>query len=273
MFQCKAKLRMLSILILFGLAGCANPFSTYYKGESDAQQSRFYVPEEGKPIIYTTDNVDRDLLALVRRGYWPIGNSSFNIGRNAVNDSQLLAQASKVGAHVVLVQSKYTNTVIGAVPLTVPNTSTSYSTGTATATGPGGTVNAYGSGTTTTYGSQTVMMPYSIDRADYLAVFFVKSKSRLGIYYTVVDPETRARIQTNAGVKVLEVSEGSPAFSADILPGDVLIAIDSDVVSSPDQFADLVDRYEGQQVTLKLNRSGEIIEKRVPIERVFPGQP
>jgi hypothetical protein len=53
--------------------------------------------------------------------------------------------------------------------LTLPNTSTSVTNGSATVSGAGGFAKLNGSATTTTYGTQTVMMPYNIQRADFSA--------------------------------------------------------------------------------------------------------
>lgn len=198
----------------------------------------------------------------------PVGVSTFNAGSNTVSDEQIIEQAKKIGAQTVLASSKYTHTVTGAMPLSLPNTSTSYSTGNATAYGSGGIVNAYGSGTTTTYGNQIVMMPYSVQRSDFAAVFFAKVRSRLGLYFnksSQVDVATRKRLGTNAGLKVFEVIEGSPAFLANVFPGDILLSIGNDPVYSGDDYTKLLNKYEGQSVSIKLDRDGETIEKIVTI--------
>jgi S1-C subfamily serine protease len=149
--------------------------------------------------------------------------------------------------------------------LVLPQTTISYSSGTATAYGSGGVVNAYGTGTTTTYGSQTMMMPYSVARFDVAALFFVKTQSRLGVLPGPVDDDTRKRLQTNLGIKVLEVMEGSPAFLADVLPGDVVLSIADQPIQSPEHMIKLLDKYEGQPVTLKIDRDGKAMEKQLQI--------
>jgi C-terminal processing protease CtpA/Prc len=211
--------------------------------------------------IYTTDNFPKDIDALICKGYYPIGNSSFNAASNNVTESQLRDQAEKVNAQVVLISSHYTHTVTGAMPLVLPNTSTSYTTGTATAYGAGGTVNAYGNSTTTTYGTQTTMMPYSVARSDFGAVFFVKIHTRVGIILAPIDDATRKRLGTNSGLLVRLIVDGSPAFNADIFPGDILMAVGTDNVQSPEQYQELLNKYEGQTVTFHLDRDGQAIEK------------
>lgn len=256
--------RLFAVCVLL-LAGCANPYAQFYRGIPDARLRPSYEVVQGDLQIYGTDNFDRDTQALMRRGYSPIGQASFNAAANQVSESQLRQQAKKIGAHVVLVASKYTHTVSGAVPLAIPQTTTSYSSGSATAYGSGGVVNAYGSGTTTTYGSQTMMMPYSVARSDFSAMFFAKTKARLGIYPRAVDDETQKRLQTNTGISVLVVSEGTPAFVADVLPGDVILGIGTDSVQSVEHFYKLLDKYQGQTTVFKIDRGGKHIEKNIEI--------
>jgi hypothetical protein len=180
-----------------------------------------YVPSEGSLQLFTTSDMQRDIREAARRGYVPIGHSAFQSGGRGVTESNLRAQAEAVGAQMVLLSSAYSHTVSGALPMTLPNNSTSYTSGTATAYGPGGTVNAYGNATTTTYGTTTAMVPYSVARYDYGAVYFVRRKSRLGVLPKALDDAQRQRVQSNSAVVIDLVIDGSPAFKADILPGDI----------------------------------------------------
>jgi len=199
--------------------------------------------------IYTTSDFQKDTDALIRKGYVPIGNSSFNAGSTAVSERQLRSQAADVHAEVVLISSHYTHTVTGAMPLVLPQTSTSYTTGT------------YGSATTTTYGTQTTMMPYSVARSDYGAVYFVKTRQRAGIIAAPLDDAAHKRLGTNSGVLVRLVVDGTPAFNADVFPGDVLLSVNTERVQSVDQYTQLLNQFEGQTAAFHFNRDGHEIEK------------
>lgn len=166
--------RLTAVLAVLLISGCANPYSQFYKGMLDARVRPGYIAPTEELKIYSTNDFQRDAKALTRRGYVAIGESSFNAGTGSVSEAQPREHPQKVGAHLVLVASKFTHSVSGAMPLTLPNTTTSYTTGSATAYGRGGPVTAYGSGTTTTYGTQTTYIPYTVDRADFNAVFFAK---------------------------------------------------------------------------------------------------
>ena len=249
------------LLTLLLLAGCANPYSKFYRPNANPYLAKAAIPSSAPLTIYSTNDFQRDVDALMRKGYTVIGRSAFNAASNSVSERQLRAQAADVHAEIVLVSSRFTHTITGAIPLVTPTTSTSYTSGTATANGPGGTVTAYGNATTTTYGTQTTMMPYTIARSDFEAVYFAKARQRTGMLMAPLDDATRKRIGTNAGVLVRLLVDGSPAFDADILPGDILLSMADNRVVSVEQYTQLLDRYEGQTVTFHFDRDGQGIDK------------
>ena len=263
-------LRFISVALLAiatqCLPSCLNPYAQFYRGLDDARLERAYEPQSGEIQIYGTSDFDSDRRGLMRRGFMPIGQSSFNAAMGNVSERQLRAQASKIGAHVVLTSSHYTNTVSGATPVQVPTTSTAYSHSSATAYGSGGTVTAYGNGTTTTYGTDTVMVPYSIERGEFQALYFAKMKMRAGIVIAPLSDEARKQLGSNAGVIADIVVEGSPAYSADVLPGDILISIGPDRIDSEASYRACLDKHEGDTVVFKFRRGAEFLEKSIKVE-------
>jgi hypothetical protein len=248
------------------LCACANPYAQFYRGRADGRTLPNYVPPDTPLQIYSTNNFPRDVDALERHSFAPIGESSFNIAESRVSERELQAEAEKLGAAVVLVASRYTGTVTGAVPLVMPNNSTSYTTGNATVTGPGGVADVTGSTTTNTYGSSVVMMPYAIRRADFDAVYFVKVHQHFGVFYGVIDDATRARLQTNAGALIKTIVEGSPAAHADILPGDIILAVDGERVDGPEGLNSQLRARLGHEITFTIDRNGQRIEKKATPE-------
>jgi hypothetical protein len=261
----KRLLSLLSIMSIMMVTSCANPYAQFYRGYPDARTLAQYEPSAEPLKIYTTDNFDRDIRLLLTKGYFVIGKSSFNADGNAVTEAHLQKQAKLVGAQVVLVASHYTNTVSGAVPLVLPNTTTSYSSGSATVYGSGGHATAYGSGTTTTYGTQTVMMPYQTQRFDFVAVYLAKVKPRVGLYPKPLDDETRKTLGTNKGLIVDLVVEGSQAFMADILPGDILVSVAGQPVYSIEQYISLLRTLEGKTVAFEIIRNGALLQKQITV--------
>ena len=74
----------LTVGVLLFLLSCANPYAQFYQGIPDARIQPSYESINSELKIYRTDNVDLDAQALMRRGYSPIGHSSFNAASNSV---------------------------------------------------------------------------------------------------------------------------------------------------------------------------------------------
>src|SRR5882672_10446769 len=130
-------------LLALLVGACANPYHDFYRPvpnmPADARTLPGYVPPDGPLQFFTTSDVQRDIREAIRRGYTVIGQSSFQSGGRGVTESNLRGQAAAVGAQMVLLTNKYSHTVSGAVPMTLPNNTTSYTTGSATAYDPAGT--------------------------------------------------------------------------------------------------------------------------------------
>lgn len=257
--------------LCLAIAGCANPAAQFYQGLTDVKSHPRYDSSEAGVRIFVSDDLGRDERELFRRGYARFGQSFFNANSEAVTEAQVREQAATLGAHIVLVSSKHSHTVTGATSLYLPTNSRSYSTGIASALTPAGTVSVLGSSMTTTRGSQVVMVPYSVTRSDFGIVFFAKQKQRVGILLAPIDDETRRRLVTNAGIRVEAVADGSPAFIANVLPGDILLSISGEPISSLDGYLSIVKKSEGRQVLFEFDRDGERIRKELTVHN-FPSR-
>lgn len=261
-----------SVLTAALLAGCASGYSQFYKpapGTTPEVIAAMRVaPPTGQPIVERTA-MPSDWTALIdsyaKRSYAPIGGSSFNSGREE-REEAAIEQGKKVGADLVLILNpRYTGSTTTAIPLTTPTTTTSYSTGRATAFGAGGVVNAYGSGTTTTYGSTTTMVPITVHRSDYGALYFVKRKWNFGAELRDLNDQERQDLQSNKGVVVRVVADNTPAFYADILPGDIILAVNDEPILNREYLSKRISNFAGQLVTVSIYRRGSRIEKSVQL--------
>ncbi len=72
-------------------------------------------------------------------------------------------------------------------------------------------------------------------------------------------------MKTNFGVLVELVVENTTAYEADVLPGDVILAIGEDNVKSVENYYSLLDKYEGKIPRIKISRDGINLEKNVEI--------
>ncbi len=263
---------VLIALFVMSLAGCVtvNGYSKFYRSTPGATPERIAQlrasPPPEMPLV-THASKFPDAKPFYQQGYAVIGYSSFNSGHNEP-DSEAIAQAKKLGADlVVIVDPNYTGSVTSQIPLTTPTSTTSYTNGSATAYGSGGSVTAYGNATTTTYGSKTTYIPMTVNRYDYGAVYFVKQKFVFGVHWRPLKDEERQLLQSNNGLYVDVVVNGTPAFRSDILPGDIIESINGQKVYDEKAASDLLALLKGQQVTVALYRDGHVITKIVQLNQ------
>jgi len=64
-------------------------------------------------------------------------------------------------------------------------------------------------------------------------------------------------------VMITGVSPGSPADSADLRIGDIVVSINGSPVTSPEQLVELTSQYVGQEVLLDIKRGTELIQVRL----------
>lgn len=259
-----------SVGLVFLALGCVrpNPYSSFYR--STGALPAVYSPGEYEAangpaqIYHYSSNISQDEQAMYENGFIKIGYSSFNGTASAYSESNIREQANRIGASTVLVKSSYTNTRTGSLPYTVQNpghTVYSNSTGTANVYGSGGWATGTYSGSTSTYvpgDTSTHSVPYSVDRYDFGASYWIKkTKFYFGAYYTDIPSQLRSSLQRNQGVLITLIVKRSPAWEANLLPGDVVIQANGHAVGDNQDFTNLISGYTGQIVTLTVLRNGE----------------
>jgi hypothetical protein len=261
----------LSILLLLAvglLCGCQpNFFAKYYQPSRTASledtNARRVAPPPKNPTLYSGADANADIPLLQKHGYVIIGSSSFN-GPN-VDFSGAKDEAQDIGADLVIVYSKYTNTVSGVTPFVLPTTQTSTTNINGSAYGSGGYTAMTGTATTTSYGSQTMYIPYAVRRSDYLALYAIKIKARFGAFFAELTDEQRQQLESNNGVCIMGVVDESPAFYADILPGDVITQVNGVPAGVVSTLQDSLRNLAGQSVTFTIWRNGKFLDKKVTL--------
>jgi len=248
------------------VAGCSSGYTKFYTPVTGATPEKIAATRSGPPpatpVVEILSSIpDANLYG--RRGYAAIGYSSFNSGGNE-SEKDAISQGIKIGADlVVLVNPKYTGSTTSQIPITIPTTQTSNSTGSATAYGPGGTVNVYGNATTTTYGSTTSYIPLTVNRYNYGAIYYVKRKYIFGANWRDLTDVERSQAQSNSGVYVQSIVDDTPAFVNDFFPGDIITRINDERVSGSDSASDLIQRNKGRTVDVTFIRNGKELKKSV----------
>ena len=262
-FHPSATVALLAAITL--LAGCASPFKQFYSGETatTVNQIRPTIAVPTSPaVVVPTSNLTAELESRLQDGAFILGWSSWN-GSDVGTAEQAREQAREVGASVVLWSYQYASTSTGVVPITTPTTSTTYDNGTV--------YGSYGSaswtGTTTTYGTRTNYVPYTVHRYNVSSVFLGSplNPPRLGVMPRELTPPEQVAAGTTKGLMVLLVIRRSPAADAGLLPNDVLCRIGGDPVGSMPEFMNALERHGGKTVEVELRRGGQTITKSIPL--------
>lgn len=263
-----------TMLVAFAaLTGCASGYSKFYRPSNWVDQQKLaelrVAPPPIEPLVERArpGNPDDVLDAYAKRGYIMFGSSMFNSGFTE-SEGAAVQQGKYVGADLVLILNpSYTGSVTSTIPITTPTTNTTYSNGTATAYGSGGTVTAYGSGTSTTYGSTTNYVPVTVDRVDYGALYFIKHKFSLGLFLRDLNDSERQELQTNRGAVARLIVDGTPAFNADLLIGDIFTSIDGVQIENAQALSELLQARKGSAIALSFIRKGKALQKSIRLNR------
>lgn len=248
-------------VVAFALSACASGYSQFYTPLTNSGTVGLLPAVEAPQLIASSGDPDRDYIYMFTEGYGAIGMSSFN---GPLESSEAaLKQAMQVGAERVVVSSQYASTVSGVIPITTPSTSTTFSSGNVSAVGSGGSVSGTYTGTSTTYSSQTNYVPYQVQRFDQAAIYFARIERRgFGVLADGLTPEQARAAGTNRGLMVYAVRRGSPAFLADILPNDIILAIDGAPVF---ESSDIMRAYRDGIVNVTVMRGKETLDIGVPM--------
>lgn len=255
----------LGLVIAIALSGCASGYKQFYKPANgatpEAIASMRAAPPPVTPLVERAAPTNGQALidAYRKRGYTLIGSAFFNSSKSE-SENAAIEQGKAAGADLVLILNpQYTGSESSIIPISTPTSTTTYSTGSATAYGKNGTVTAYGSGTSTTYGTTTSFIPITVHKTDYGAGYFIKQKFLIGADFRDLNEAERKDLQTNKGAVVHLVVDGSPAFNADLLSGDIVFSLDGIAVSGVKNLSTLISERRGNLIKLGLFRNGRSI--------------
>lgn len=271
-------MRVIIVLCVFVLSGCQNGFSTFYHPNFDAKSPPpalvgdiKILDQNETPLIYSSNELPRDV-KIARSKHWlVVGYSNFN-GPSGSQD-QVIRQAKSIGAGMVLVSSQFTENRTITTPLFVPNNQTTYYSGTTNgqiygSNGNSANYNSNTTGSATTYGTTVVPLTTVQSRYDQTAVFFVRlvKKLKFGIATADLTQEQRLKYERNTGALVDIVFEDTPAFKANMLPGDIVIEVDHKVIENPAAFNPAVNESHpvNGKIPVKILRNG--VEKTINVE-------
>ena len=75
--------------------------------------------------------------------------------------------------------------------------------------------------------------------------------------------------KTDVGLIVDEVPRGGPAFSSGFLPGDLVVAINGELITEIEELSEVfVDLLPGEKVKVDFSRGGSKLTKTVKLARL-----
>jgi hypothetical protein len=250
--------RLAAILTALVLSGCASGYQQFYRPASADWK---VVRSTDEPVVSrSSGRPQEDVGTMFEAGYGLVGTAAF-VG--ALQDrAGAVAQAKKVGANRVVIGNTYRNTQSGVTPITTPTTTTAYTSGSVRPYG-GGYGASY-SGMTTIYGSETTYIPYSVDQYEQYALFFAPLQRKgLGLMVYMPTDEAKRLAGTNKGHQVTHVRRDSPAYRADILPGDLLVTFGGRDLIEPKDFITAVTASYGRDIDVVMYRGSVRIVKHL----------
>jgi len=253
-----------SIVTIVFFSGCASNHSKFYTPYFDAKNEPNVerLKENEEPKVFRTQSLNKDIKSLESKRFVAIGHSSFNGVYE--DDKKVKSFAREIGATLVLLSTEFTGSQTAVIPLYMPNSSTSFHSGTVYS---GGSSGSY-TGTSTTYGSTIIPMVTTQQRYDQTAFYFIKSTKpiKFGIAVINMSDTQRKTIGRNTGALVNYVVEDTPAFFANVMSDDVVIKYDSVDIKNGEHFLELMSNKDDsiKRVLLTAIRNGK--EITIPIK-------
>jgi C-terminal processing protease CtpA/Prc len=68
-------------------------------------------------------------------------------------------------------------------------------------------------------------------------------------------------LPTPPKLAALQVEPNTPAWQAGIRPGQLILSVQGETVTTPDQFTELVNRFSGQSIEISLIDAADTLRK------------
>ncbi|HEU4612088.1 MAG TPA: PDZ domain-containing protein, partial [Kofleriaceae bacterium] len=119
-----------------------------------------------------------------------------------------------------------------------------------------------------TNGAERVLLAAPREDADaaWIADYYVRFRLPFGASFRDLRESERTRLGAQGGVAIGTVVGGTPASRANLLTGDVVLAIDGAAIGGRADFQQRLERSAGRSVVLTLVRNGERLRRTVKLE-------
>lgn len=245
------RLLITTVALIAATGAYANDWQKFY---TPVQSALFLAAATVPPeVVPTAGDIESDVRQMWRRGFGAVGYSSFNSPNSKVSDA--VKWAGKLKARYVVVATQLSSSTTASIPITVPTSTTSVTNGQATAYGSGGYASGNYSGTTTTYGSQTSYIPFTVNRFNKMAVYFAAVEQKgSGALVRELNQQEVTQYETQRGFVIRAIRDGSPAYASNLLPGDVVLHVNGQPADMTNWQAAIRSK---EPITIQLIRNGQ----------------
>jgi C-terminal processing protease CtpA/Prc len=259
---------LIFVFLIFS-QGCVNNYEKFYKENNStvlAVQNNpqdFELLSEGQSpriIFVNIDNKADEFARLKSAGYRLIGESGFSGASVTDPNKDIMEQAKKVGATLVVAVNKFKGSVeTTTTTQQANNMHTNYS-------------GVYGQNlgnALTTYFTPTTKTS-SYDKYSQHAYYLVKNskKLRFGLQTSNLTSDLKKELGRNTGALVNIVMDDSPVFLANIMSGDVIIKIDGVDVGGGKRLKKILTNIDTsvKSVVFTIIRDGKELQKTVVLD-------
>lgn len=253
------------VFISMLLSACgAGQFGSSYRAYMDPRLNPDVQPlsEGQEAIIIRSNDLDKDVTLYREHNYLVVGESAFN--GIIEGEGRAKKQAEEVGATHVIISSEYTDTKSYLAYDYQNHYRTIYVNKVKNVDGK---AVHYREAVTI---RDTVAVPYTrvYDNYDQWAVYFVKSLRlrKLGLIMRDLSPDERQNMNRNTGAFIDLVLSNSPAFLADIMTGDALLAINGVKIDNAMHAESIIEGLSLGGETIVLNVFKDGVAKDVTFE-------
>jgi len=218
----------------------ANDFKRFYVPLSDTGPIPLAIDRAPPQLMRTTADARRDIAILWEKGYRPIGNARFT-SEFWMEEKDALKFAKKIGAGYVIIYWDDKGSHRGIRTVTTPHSSETPVN--VDVTGNFGRKIGTLTGSLTTQWTETETGPYTYTLSLFTGVYFGLVEKR-GSGILLIPPTKEeaiaAGVGADEGAEVLSVRSGSPAYYADMLPGDVITALNGQALPTFESFNKII---------------------------------
>ena len=117
-----------------------------------------------------------------------------------------------------------------------------------------------------TFNAPTDDNPYTVEHYDQTGLFFQPlARTGLGVRMQLLNAEQKQLAQTNEGVLIIAIRRESPAFKAELLPGDIVLTVGEIPIYDNDSLLGAIEKSKGREVAILLRRQRTKVTKKVLI--------